>query len=56
MPLLNVGVTAALSVQFAPEFMITKPVKVLAGFVAEVKDNVPDVPPPTVVVPVTVKR
>jgi hypothetical protein len=54
-PLLNEGVIAALSVQLAPEFMVTKPINVFAGLVAEEKVNTPDTPPPTVVVPVTVK-
>ena len=53
MPFWNVGVIAALSVQLAPAFMVTKPVKVLLGFVAEEKANVPVAPPPTVVVPPT---
>jgi hypothetical protein len=52
-PPLKVGVMAALSVQEAFALIVTKPVKVLPGFVAEEKDNVPDVPLPTVVVPVT---
>lgn len=55
MPLLKVEVTAALSVQFAPPLIVTRPVKVLEGFVAEEKVNVPDDPPPTVVVLLTVK-
>jgi len=52
-PLLNVGVIAALSVQLAPASIVTNPPKVLAGFVADEKAKVPDTPPPTVVVPVT---
>jgi len=55
-PLLNVGVTAALSVQLELVLIVTSPVKVLAGFVAEENDNIPADPPlPTVVVPVTLK-
>ena len=53
MPLLKVGAMAAPSFQVAPLLMVTKPVNVLAGMVAEEKDNVPEVPAPTVVVPVT---
>jgi hypothetical protein len=53
-PLLNVGVIAALSVQLAPLFIVTKPIKVFAGFVTEENESVPLVPPPTVVVPETV--
>ena len=53
MPLLKDGVIAALSVQLAPAFTITAPVKVFAGFVADENVSVPDVPLPMVVVPPT---
>jgi len=54
-PLLNVGVIAAFSVQLEFALIVTRPVKVLLGFVAEEKIMLPPVPPlPTVVVPDTV--
>lgn len=50
----NESVAAAVSVIAAPLLIVTIPVNVFVP-VAEVIDNVPLVPPPTVVVPVTVK-
>ena len=55
-PPLKVGVMAALSDQEPPEFIVTNPVKVLTGLVALEKIRVPEVPPPIIVVPVTVKE
>ena len=50
------GVIAALSVHDAPVLTVTKPTKVLTGFVAFEKTIDPLVPPPTVVVPLTVNK
>ena len=54
MPPRKVGIAAAVSDHVPPAATVTRPVKVLAP-VALLSVNVPLVPPPTVVVPVTAK-